>query len=76
MVGRGNILLDTQYLAELACEFGRESGISVANDARGETKPQKDVAYVQGSGFFCGDFFYAWNEYRCFTTVVIRDRED
>jgi hypothetical protein len=74
MVCGGDVLLDTQQLAEFSGELWSEPRVVVANDFRGEAVPGKYMFGVQGCCFFSGYLFYAGDEDGGFQTVMVRDR--
>ena len=57
MEGRGDILLDLQFLTEGLGEVGGEVGVSVRDDFGGQPEPPVDVFQVE--------FRYSFTRYGC-----------
>src|SRR6266404_86922 len=53
VIGCQDVLRDPQATTEFSCEFGREAGISIAYDLKGESESFEHVMEVKACHAFC-----------------------
>jgi hypothetical protein len=70
------ILLYPQVLAHCAGELRRELGVSIGDNATGESEEGKDVLHVQACGFHSVDRLETGDKLCGFRAPLIYNRED
>ena len=76
VVGGRDVLCNPQYATHFPCEFGCESGVSVADNLVREPKAFEYVSDKESCHFFQRNSLVAGNKQCCFSTIVVGDCQD